>query len=229
MGQLGSATGSAGSCGSCDGERGERGRARRQVAVPGHAPLRTGACRVIAEAGVNHNNSVDQAIELARAAARAGAWAIKFQLYKADSITVPDSPKYWEDEFGTNSQYETFQKSDKLEYGEYGEVAAACTEAGITFFATPFDLPAVDALEAIGAPLYKIASADITYRPLLEAVAATGKPVLLSTGAATVEEIHAAIEWMGLGPDELVLLVCTADLPDARRGRKLCSLGHVRA
>jgi N,N'-diacetyllegionaminate synthase len=168
------------------------------VQISGHEPLRTGACRVIAEAGVNHNNSVEQAIELARAAAQAGAWAIKFQLYKADSITVPNSPKYWRDEFGTTSQYETFQKSDKLDYAQYREIAAACHEVGIIFFATPFD---------------KIASADITHRPLLEAVAQTGKPVLLSTGAATVEEIWSAINWMGLGPERLVLLVCTLTYP----------------
>lgn len=199
-----------------------------KVEVPGHAPLRAGACRVIAEAGVNHNNSVDQAIELARAAARAGAWAIKFQLYKADSITVPDSPKYWEDEFGTKSQYETFQKSDKLGYEEYGEVAAACTEAGIAFFATPFDLPAVDALEAIGAPLYKIASADITYRPLLEAVAATGKPVLLDRcGHRRGDPCRNRVD--GPGARQARPARLHPDLPDAGRGRKLCSLGHVRA
>ncbi|MBV9818699.1 MAG: N-acetylneuraminate synthase family protein [Solirubrobacterales bacterium] len=184
-----------------------------EVRVGDHAPIRRGACRVIAEAGVNHNNSVTRAIEMAQAAAGAGAWGIKFQLYKADSISVPDSPKYWEDEIGTGSQYEAFQKSDRLAYDAYGEVAAACAQLGIVFFATPFDLRAVDALERIGAPLYKIASGDLTHRPLLEAVAATDKPVLLSTGAATVAEIHDAIEWTGLGPEKLVLLVCTLTYP----------------
>jgi N,N'-diacetyllegionaminate synthase len=184
-----------------------------EVEVQGAAPLRPGACRVIAEAGANHNNSVQRAIELSQRAARAGAWAIKFQLYKADTISVPASPKYWSDPFGTATQYEAFQVSDKLDYGAYGEIAAACREAGIVFFATPFDDAAVDALEAIGAPLYKIASADITHRPLLERVAATGRPVLLSTGAATAGEIADAIDWMGLGPDRLVLLVCTLTYP----------------
>ncbi len=184
-----------------------------RVEVRGSAPLGLGSCRVIAEAGVNHNNSVEQAVRMAQAAAQAGAWGIKFQLYKADSITVPDSPKYWQDKFDTASQYETFQKSDRLAYDAYGEIAAACGELGIAFFATPFDLAAVEALERIDVPIYKIASADITHRPLLEAVAATGKPVLLSTGAATVSEIHEAIEWMGLGPEQLILLVCTLTYP----------------
>ncbi|MDQ3572078.1 MAG: N-acetylneuraminate synthase family protein [Actinomycetota bacterium] len=184
-----------------------------QVTVEGYEPLRAGACRVIAEAGANHNNSVDRAIEMARCAAEAGAWAVKFQLYKADTISVPDSPKYWHDEIGTDTQYEAFGRSDKLDYGAYAEVAAACRELGIVFFATPFDFAAVEALEDMATPIYKIASGDLTHRPLLEAVAATGKPLLLSTGAATLEEVAAAIEWLGLGPERLVLLACTLTYP----------------
>jgi N,N'-diacetyllegionaminate synthase len=184
-----------------------------EVSVEGHSPLREGACWVIAEAGANHNNSIERAIEMSRAAKEAGAWAIKFQLYKADSISVPDSPKYWQDEIGSRSQYEAFKLSDRLDYGDYGEVAAACEELGIIFFATPFDLPAVEALEAMGVPIYKIASADITHRPLIEAVAQTGKPLLLSTGAATLNEVRRAIEWSGLGPESLVPLVCTLTYP----------------
>jgi N,N'-diacetyllegionaminate synthase len=184
-----------------------------RVQVEGAEPLAQGACRVIAEGGVNHNNSVERAIEMSREAARARAWAIKFQLYKAEEISVPDSPKYWSDETSTTSQYEAFKLSDKLDYGAYAEVAAACREMGIVFFATPFDFAAVQALEEIGVPIYKIASADITHRPLLEAVAATGKPLLLSTGAATLEEVSRAIEWTGLGPERLVPLVCTLTYP----------------
>ena len=184
-----------------------------QVHVAGSAPLLAGRCRVIAEAGANHNNSVERAIEMSRLAAEAGAWAIKFQLYKADSLSVPQSPKYWSDSFGTASQHEAFQLSDHLDYEDYGRIADACRELGIAFFATPFDLPAIEALEEIGCALYKIASGDITHRPLLEAVAGTGKPVLLSTGAATAEEVRAAIDWMGLGPDRLVLLACTLTYP----------------
>jgi N,N'-diacetyllegionaminate synthase len=184
-----------------------------EIRIEGHEPLRNGACRVIAEAGANHNNSVQRAIEMARAAAAAGAWAIKFQLYKADSLTIPDSPKYWTDPFGTATQFEAFQLSDRLDYDAWGPVADACRELGIVFFATPFDVPALEALERIDTRIYKMASADITHRPLLEAVAATGKPMLLATGASTVEEIRDAIAWTGLGPDRLALLVCTLTYP----------------
>lgn len=188
-----------------------------EIQVDGFPPLTQTACRVIAEAGANHNNSIPRAIEMAQKAAEAGAWAVKYQLYKADSISVPESPKYWEDAVGTDSQYKAFQLSDRLNYEDYAEVAAACRAHGIVFFATPFDLSAVEALERMGAPIYKIASADITHKPLLEAVAATGRPLLLSTGASTVEEIQQAIEWTGLGPDKLALLVCTLSYPTEDR------------
>lgn len=197
--------------------------------MPGHEPLRAGACRVIAEAGANHNNSVAGAIEMARRAAEAGAWAIKYQLYKADSISVPDSPKYWDDEFGTATQHEAFKLSDHLDYDDYAEVARACGELGIAFFATPFDLPAVEALERMETPLYKIASADITHRPLIEAVAATGKPVLLSTGASSIDEIEEAIAWSGLGPDLLVPLVCTLTYPTPDADGHFARLEKFRA
>ncbi len=211
------------------GEGDRRPTPPTEVAVAGHAPLRAGACRVIAEAGANHNNSVERAIEMARRAADAGAWAIKYQLYKADSISVPDSPKYWEDELGTTSQHEAFLLSDHLDYDEYGAVARACRDLGIAFFATPFDLDAVEALERIGVALYKIASADITHRPLIEAVAATGKPVLLSTGASSADEVGAAIEWSRLGPDRLVPLVCTLTYPTPDEDGHFARLEEFRA
>ena len=184
-----------------------------EVRVAGAEPIVAGACRVIAEAGANHNNSVDRAIEMAQKAADAGAWGCKYQLYKAGSLTVKDSPKYWTDAIGTKTQHEAFELSDRMDYGDYAEVAAACREMGIVFFATPFDLDAVEALEKMDVPAHKIASADITHKRLLEAVAETNKPVFLATGASTLDEVKRAVDWMGLGPDKLVLLACTLTYP----------------
>ena len=184
-----------------------------EIHVDDAPAIRDGVCHVIAEAGANHNNSVERAIEMARLASKAGAWGVKYQLYRADSISVPSSPKYWTDSIGTETQYEAFKLSDHLPYSEFAKVAEACRSLGIVFFATPFDLEAVEALEAMRAPVYKVASADITFKPLLEAISATGKPLFLSTGAATVEEIHQAIDWLGYGPDKLVLLACTLTYP----------------
>jgi len=194
-----------------------------QVRVENCPSLHAGACRVIAECGANHNNSVERAIEMAQRAAGAGAWAVKFQLYKADSLAVSESPKYWSDAVGTRTQNEAFHLSDKLDYHQYKDIAQACKDIGIAFFATPFDLEAVESLETIGVQLYKIASADLTYKELIASVAATGKPLILSTGAAELSEIEQAIEWAGLGPEKLVLLVCTLTYPcpdnDADLGR----------
>ena len=132
------------------------------IEVEGAPPLRAGACRVVAEAGANHNNSVERAIEMAVRAAESGAWGVKYQLYKADSLVVRNSPKYWQDDIGTATQFEAFKKSDHLDYSAYDDVFAACRDLGIVGFATPFDLAAVEALENAGTPIYKIASGDIT-------------------------------------------------------------------
>src|SRR3954453_4994962 len=100
-----------------------------EIRVEGYEPLREGACRVVAEAGANHNNSVERAIEMAEKAAAAGAWGIKFQLYKADTISVPQSPKYWTDDIGPACQYEASKPSDKLDTPPYGASPAPCRDS----------------------------------------------------------------------------------------------------
>lgn len=183
------------------------------IKVEGGAPLEAGRCKIIAEAGANHNNSVDSAIEMAARAKDSGAWAVKFQMYKSASLVAPSAPVYWDDKFGARTQRDAFLKSDKLDYNEYIDVFQASRDLGIIGFATPFDLDAVEVMAAAAAPLYKIASGDVTYRDLIVATAQTGKPVILSTGASTMEEITRAIEWSGLGPERLILLACTLTYP----------------
>jgi len=200
-----------------------------RVDVGGASPLVDGACRVMAEAGANHNNSVERAIEMSQRAAEAGAWGIKFQLYKADTLSARSAPKYWTDDFGTETQHEAFQLSDRLDYSAFSDVADACSELGVVFFATPFDAAAIEELERLEAPIYKIASGDITNRPLLELVADTGKPVLLSTGASTPDEIERAIEWLGLGPERLVLLACTLTYPTPDEDGHFARIASLRA
>lgn len=156
---------------------------------------------------------MENAFELVRAAADAGAWAIKFQLYKADTIAVKDSPLYWDDKRGVKTQHESFSMSDKFPYDDYKKVADYAERMGIVFFATPFDEEAIECLERIGVPLYKIASADLTNKPLIQAVAETGKPILLSTGASKAEEVAAAVEWAGNLPELVVPLACTLTYP----------------
>lgn len=184
-----------------------------KIEIDGYKPLERGFCRVIAEAGVNHNNSIERAIELVKQASFAGAWAIKFQLYKAETLAIKKSPKYWNDKLNSSSQYESFSQSDHLNYDQFREISDECERRGIIFFATPFDLPAIAALEDIDAPLYKVASGDITYKSLLLEIGKTGKPVLLSTGASSFDEVERAIDWLGGNPALICPLVCTLTYP----------------
>jgi sialic acid synthase SpsE len=183
------------------------------VDVVGAPPLEAGRCRVIAEAGVNHNNSIERALELVRQAKAAGAWGVKFQLYKAGSLAQARAPKYWSDAFDTATQLESFSRSDHLDYQDYAVVADEAKRLGIVFFATPFDLEALVVLEELGVPLHKVASGDITNEPLLRELARTNKPIVLSTGASSLEEIHRAVAWLGGDPKRIVLLACTLTYP----------------
>jgi sialic acid synthase SpsE len=100
-----------------------------------------------------------------------------------------------------------------LNYDQFREISDECERRGIIFFATPFDLPAIAALEDIDAPLYKVASGDITYKSLLLEIGKTGKPVLLSTGASSFDEVERAIDWLGGNPALICTLVCTLTYP----------------
>jgi sialic acid synthase SpsE len=183
------------------------------IDVVGAPPLEAGRCRVIAEAGVNHNNSLERALELVRQAKLAGAWGVKFQLYKAGSLVQARAPKYWSDAFDTATQFETFSRSDHLDYRDYAVVADEAKRLGIVFFATPFDSEALVVLEELGVPLHKVASGDITNEPLLRELATTRKPILLSTGASSLQEIHRAVGWLGGDAARIVLLACTLTYP----------------
>ena len=184
---------------------------------------------LIAEAGVNHEGSLRTALAMVRSAAEAGADAIKFQTYKAGTLASRHSPSYWDTtKEPTRSQYELFKKYDALEDEDYAALAEAAKASGIDFLSTPFDLHAVDMLEPL-VPAYKVASADITNIPLLRRVAQKGKPILLSTGASTVSEIHRALEVMDAeGNKQVALLHCVLNYPTAYADANLGMIAHMR-
>lgn len=169
---------------------------------------------VIAEIGVNHGGSMELAKRLIEEAREGGAHAAKFQSYKAELIASRKSPAYWDtSKEPTTSQFELFKKYDQFGSEEYLELARHCEKVGIDFLSTPFDLGAVEFLAPL-MPVFKIASADITNVPLMRAVAATGKPVILSTGAATMPEVEFAVEQLrGHGAEEIALLHCVLNYP----------------
>ncbi len=186
---------------------------------------------VIAEAGVNHNGDLDLGRALIREAALAGADAIKFQSYKAGKISTKTAPRYWvEPDDPKGSQYDTFKKLDSFGPEEHRELFGYAKEQGILCFSAPFDDEAVDMLDELGAPGFKIASADLTDYPLLERAASKGKPVILSTGLATIAEIGEAVEVVrGTGNDQLVLLHCTLQYPCAPENANLRMMLHMKA
>ena len=169
---------------------------------------------VIAEIGVNHEGSIDQAKRLVDLAKRGGADAAKFQSYKACTLASKQSPAYWDtSKEPTRSQYELFQKYDNFGAAEFVMLADHCREVSIDFLSTPFDDAAVEFLEPL-VPFYKIASADITNVPFLRKVAAKGKPVVLSTGASTLGEIDTAVDVVKReGCEGIVLLHCILNYP----------------
>ena len=184
---------------------------------------------VIAEIGVNHEGSLATAKLLIESAKRGGADAAKFQTYKAGLIASKFSPSYWDtSKEPTTSQYELFTKYDSFGEAEYKELAMHCKKHDIEFVSTPFDLGAVDMLNPL-VRFFKIASADITNPPLLKKVAATGKPVILSTGASNIGEIDAALAILhSAGAKEICLMHCILNYPTRNENAHLGMLDDLR-
>jgi sialic acid synthase SpsE len=169
---------------------------------------------IVAEAGVNHEGDLETARRMVHAVAEAGAGAIKFQVYKADRLATRASSAYWDrSQEATESQFALFSKYDRFGEDDYRALADECVAAGVAFSVSPFDVESVAWLDSF-VDLFKIASGDITNLPLLARVAATAKPVLLSTGASTLEEIALALAHLRRhGANEIALLQCTLAYP----------------
>jgi len=169
---------------------------------------------LILEAGVNHDGDRSRAFELIAAAAESGADYIKFQTYTSEKLAAKHSPSYWDlSEEPVTSQRTLFSKYDKFTPHDYFEFAQEANRLGIGFMTTCFDNEWVDKLDQI-LPQYKIASADITNFSLLTHVASKGKAMLISTGAATFEEVHAAVNLVqGVSNVKVTLLHCVLNYP----------------
>src|SRR5262252_7297778 len=167
---------------------------------------------VIAEAGVNHGGSKERALALVRAAKWAGADAVKFQTFRADRLASPKAATLDHIKDQPNLQ-ELFRKLE-LPFDAFRALHKEAKRIGIEFRSTPFDEESADFLDELGVNAFKIASGDITHRPLIEHVSRKGKPVLLSTGMSTVEEIEKAIDWTHTrGNEQVVLLHCVSSYP----------------
>lgn len=170
---------------------------------------------IIAEIGMNHGGSIERAKEMIKAAADAGADAAKFQTYTADELVCKGTPKFWdykEDE--GKDQHQAYEAIKKLSYDDYPELMRYCDELGIEFLSTPFSFEAADKLNELGVRAFKIASSDMSTLPFLRYVARFGKPILLSTGAATMDEVREAVDTiLAEGNDQIVVMQCTLCYP----------------
>jgi N-acetylneuraminate synthase len=186
---------------------------------------------VIAEMSGNHNQSLDRALAIVDAAAESGAHAIKLQTYTADTITlreiehvISDSDSLWQG----RSLYELYDQAH-TPWDWHETIFERARAAGLIAFSSPFDETAVDFLEGLGTPCYKIASFECTDLPLIEKVAATGKPMIVSTGMATLAEIDAAVSTARkAGARDIVLLKCTSTYPATPQNSHLRTIPHLR-
>ena len=169
---------------------------------------------VIAEAGVNHECDMDVAMHMIDEAAANGADAIKFQTYRADTLTTRWAPRYWDHPEQSGTQYAIYQNADDFWREDYEQLFAHADKVGIEWLTTPFDLEAVEWLGEMGMGAWKIASADLTNWPLIRAAAKHGKPMILSTGGATLDEARAAMDQvLDVGNDQIILLHCVLSYP----------------
>lgn len=188
---------------------------------------------VVAEMSGNHNQSLERALQLVDAAADAGVDALKIQTYTADTMTINlrereffiDDPKsLWRGE----SLYELYEKAH-TPWEWHQPIFARCQERGLLFFSAPFDLTAVDFLESLNVPLYKVASFENVDLPLIRKIAQTRKPMIISTGMATLSEISEAVQAArSVGEAGLILLKCTSAYPADPNSSHLSTISHMR-
>jgi len=174
-------------------------------------------CFIIAELSANHLHNLDIAIQTVEAAANAGVDAFKIQTLTADTMTIDCDNEYFTINKGTlwdgRTLYDLYSETP-LPYEWHQPIIDKCIELGLIWFSTPYDKTATDFLEALNPPAYKIASFEITDIPLIQYVASKGKPIIISTGIATKEEIDDAVSaCKKSGNDQIALLKCTSAYP----------------
>lgn len=187
---------------------------------------------VIAEAGVNHDGELARALALCDAARAAGADAVKFQTFRAEDLAVPGAPTaaYQQRQTGEQDQFAMLRKLE-LTREQHERIRDHCAAIGIEFFSTPFSLAAVDLLVALGVRRMKLPSGELTHRALVEHACATGLPVLVSTGMATLAEVEEALRWARAvrgSLDGVTVLHCTSAYPAPDAALNLRAIATMR-
>jgi N-acetylneuraminate synthase len=188
---------------------------------------------IIAEMSGNHNQSLERALEIVEAVAKTGAHALKIQTYTPDTMTldlderefhISDPKSLW----SGNSLYKVYGEA-YTPWGWHKHIFERARELGMIAFSTPFDNTAVDFLESLNVPCYKIASFENTDLPLIRRVAATGKPLIISTGMASIAELDETVcAAREAGCKELILLKCTSTYPATANNTNILTIPHMR-
>ncbi len=187
---------------------------------------------IIAELSANHNNNFDIAVKSVKAMADAGADAVKVQTYTADSLSIDVDNEYYKPKTeGLWKGYRPYDlyKEAAMPYEWQPKLQKIAGDLGLEFFSSPFDKEGVDFLETLNVPRYKIASFEITDIPLIEYTAKTGKPIIMSTGVAALEDIQLAVETCRkAGNDDITLLKCTSNYPATIEDANLLTIPDLK-
>ena len=188
---------------------------------------------IIAELSANHNGDLQVALETIRAAKRTGADAVKIQTYTADTLTIDCKNDYFKINHGTawdgEYLYDLYNRA-YTPWEWHSEIFRVAKEEGIICFSSPFDNTAVDLLEELKSPIYKIASFEIQDIPLIEYAASKGKPMILSTGIAEIEDIELAIETCKkAGNNDITILKCTSAYPADPKDANLLTIPDIKS
>jgi pseudaminic acid synthase len=184
---------------------------------------------IIAEMSGNHNQSLDKALAIVDEAAAAGADAIKLQTYTADTITMKGAYTIQDDQSLWNGkELHDLYKAAYTPWEWHAPIFKRAKEKNLLAFSSPFDESSVDFLETLNVPAYKVASFENTHHPLLRKIAATGKPVIVSTGVATIADIAESVQVLReAGCKEMILLKCTSTYPAAASHTNLLTIPHL--
>tara|TARA_Y100000741_G_C18263097_1_gene561336 strand:- start:4097 stop:5101 length:1005 start_codon:yes stop_codon:yes gene_type:complete len=186
---------------------------------------------ILAEAGVNHNGSLELALQLVDIAVNSGANAIKFQTFNSEKIASKYAKKadYQKQNLNNDDSQLEMLKKLELSYEEFKLVYNRCQEKNIDFISTPFDLESVDFLEQLGVNMYKIGSGDLTNYLLLKKIASKGKKIILSTGMSSMEEVIHSVNFIKKnGCDNIVVLHCVSCYPTAHVDLNLKSISTMK-
>ena len=188
---------------------------------------------IIAEAGVNHNGSLETAIEMVRRAADAGVDYVKFQTFKAESLVSATAPqaKYQKDNCGGDGTQLTMLRALELNENDFMILAEECNRCGVGFMSTPFDMQSIDFLSSLNMDYWKIPSGEITNLPYLRKISSKGGRIILSTGMSTIDEVKDAVTALSLGgvdKKDIYLLHCTTQYPTPHEAVNLRAMDSLK-